>query len=176
MKEQRKKEIRSMSDAIGHINEIVDNASKGFAPGEISSDIQRKKVQTAAEIAATKKIEIPKCSLNPVNGRIYVVSVAGTDMKTPGGLILPPTFGQKKNDQVEGVKRYFAVAWDQDEIPESIQSKLTVGVELSPFLPTNAEEWELPRVVDWNTAQIFEVIHYTELAGISRVHPKPIEK
>jgi hypothetical protein len=179
MKESRKKEINTMADAIEHVattNPQDFNKGGKFAPGEISSDIQRKKLQTAAEIQATKKLEIPKCLSIPTNGRIYVVSVAGTDMKTPGGLILPPTFAMQKNDQVEGVKRYFVVAWDKDEIPPKFQEKLTVGIEVNPFLPWAAEEWKLPRVIDWDSGNIFEVIHYTELAGVSSNIPEIVEK
>jgi len=128
----------------------------------------------ASDIIATKKLEIPKTALTPTNGRIYVVSVAGNDMKTPGGLILPPTFAMQKNDQVEGVQRYFVVAWDAEEIPENIKKCLSVGIEVNPFLPWEAQDWKLPRVVDWETGNIFDVIHYTELAGISKNKPIPV--
>jgi hypothetical protein len=169
MKEERKREINEMANAIG-----------GKNPGDDFSLIKTtlhgtSVVKSTKEIMATKKLEIPKTALCPTNGRIYVVSVAGNDMKTPGGLILPPTFAMQKNDQVEGVQRYFVVAWDTHEIPANIQQYLSVGIEVNPFLPWEAQDWKLPRVVDWETGNIFDVIHYTELAGISLNKPKPVE-
>ena len=141
MNEKRKKEINTMADAIDHVSGSAadyfekhpDLTKDSFAPGEIPNDIQRKKLKTSAEIIATKKLEIPKCLSVPINGRIYVISVAGTDMKTPGGLILPPTYAMMKNDDVLGVRRYFVVAWDKEGIPSDIQEKLVVGIEVHPF-------------------------------------------
>lgn len=170
LKEDRRKEIEQMSNMVGHDDfklskkVIGDTVSMTTVP-----------LKNVDKIIATKKLEIPKTELLPTNGRIYVVSVAGNDMKTPGGLILPPTFAMQKNDQVEGVQRYFVVAWDIDEIPEPIKQKLSVGIEVNPFLPWEAQDWKLPRVVDWETGNIFDVIHYTELAGISKNKPIPIE-
>lgn len=169
MKKERKREIEEMASGIGHTDDNFKIEKKVVTS---PAETLRSSVKKPEEIIATKKLEIPVCKSTPVNGRIYVVSVAGADMKTPGGLILPPTFGTKKNEQVEGVKRYFAVAWDKDEIPKSILDKLRVGIELNPFLPQNAEEWQLPRIVDWMGNNIFEVIHWSELAGISSVQPE----
>jgi hypothetical protein len=170
MKEERKREINEMANAI-------DNRKPEFGNFELKKSTVDPRIvnKKAEEIIATKKLEIPKTALTPTNGRIYVVSVAGNDMKTPGGLILPPTFAMQKNDQVEGVQRYFVVAWDIDEIPVNIKKYLSVGIEVNPFLPWEAQDWKLPRVVDWETGNIFDVIHYTELAGISLNKPKPIE-
>jgi hypothetical protein len=167
MKEERKRDINEMAEAVDHKNDAMFNLKRST----VDPRIIQKKID---EIIATKKLEIPKTELFPTNGRIYVVSVAGNDMKTPGGLILPPTFAMQKNDQVEGVQRYFVVAWDTDEIPENIQKYLSVGIEVNPFLPWEAQEWKLPRVVDWETGNIFDVIHYTELAGISKNKPIPV--
>jgi hypothetical protein len=175
MKEKRKKEIDTMANGIEDKRKYPMTKEESFAPGEIPSDIQRKKLSEADRILATKKLEIPACKCIPVNGRIYVISVAGSDMKTPSGLILPPTFGTKKNEQVEGVKRYFVVAWDALGIPKEICDLLLVGREINPFLPQNAEEWQLPRVVDWDGNNIFEVVHYTELAGVSETIPEEVE-
>lgn len=181
-KEERRKEIITMADAIGgdklpstDKDNFILNRTMVTSPAEILAKKQSEKLRSAAEIIATKKLEIPKCRIMPVNGRIYVVSVAGSDMKSPGGLILPPTFGVKKNEQVENVKRYFVVAWDTIGIPPDIQDLLTVGIEVLPFLPQNAEEWDLPRVIDWQGNNIFEVLHYTELAGVSSVKPEKAE-
>ena len=161
---KRKEEIKDMADSVGHDDFKIEKKIVHGTPI----------VKSIKEIIATKKLEIPKTELLPTNGRIYVVSVAGNDMKTPGGLILPPTFAMQKNDQVEGVQRYFVVTWDTDEIPEKIQKHLSVGIEVNPFLPWEAQEWKLPRVVDWETGNIFDVIHYTELAGISKNKPIPV--
>jgi hypothetical protein len=181
MEEKRKKEIKSMADAIEHVATAADKKlgtlsdRNTFHHGEVSADIIRKRTK-ADEIIATKKLEIPVCKSIPINGRIYVVSVKGDDMVTPGGLILPPTFGTKKNDQVEGVNRYFVVAWDKIGIPAEISDLLCTGIEVHPFLPQNAEEWQLPRVVDWDGNHFYDVLHYTELAGISSNRPEIVEK
>jgi hypothetical protein len=173
MKKERKKEVREMASAID--DQKAPNATK-FPFEKGMEGIERKKVdpsvKKADEIIATKKLEIPVCKTKPVNGRIYVISIAGEDMKTPGGLILPPTFQAKKNMDVEGIRRYFVVAWDVVEIPLSVQSYLSVGIEVVPFLPQDAEGFSLPRVIDWMGNNIFEVLHYTELAGISEVKPE----
>jgi len=170
MKENRKKEINEMAEAIsGHYDEL---RSEPF-------DLKRSTVdpriinKKAEEIIATRKLEIPVCKSIPVNGRIYVISVSGADMKTPGGLILPPTFNVKKNEDVEGIKRYFVVAWDAMGIPKEIRDLLRVGIEVHPLLP-DAEGWTLPRVIDWMGNNIFEVLHYTELNGVSSVQPDEI--
>jgi hypothetical protein len=135
-----------------------------------------KEKRNSDKIIATKKLEIPKCFSIPVNGRIYVVSIASSDLRSPGGLILPQLYAPKKDDSLQDIKRYFVVAWDKDEIPEKIQEKLEVGIELNPFLPPEAQNWSLPKVIDWQANQIFEVLHYTELAGISSVKPEIVEK
>lgn len=177
MKKERKKEVREMASAI---DDQKSPDAKKFPFEKGMEGIERSKinpsVKKADDIIATKKIEIPKCELWVTNGRIYVVSVAGEDMKTPGGLILPPTFKVQKNEQVEGVRRYFVVDWDHsDDIPQHVQDKLSVGLEVSPFLPQDAIDFQLPRVIDWNTGNIFEVLHYTELAGISKIAPEKVK-
>lgn len=180
MKEKRKKEIGLMAEAIDQSSpdrtKYPFTKEESFAPGEISSDIQRKKIQTAAEIIATKKLEIPKCLSKPVNGRIYVLQVSGSETKTAGGLILPHKLNLKKNDEVVDYPRYFCVAWDKDEIPPKLQEKLAVGVELNPFVPEDAIGFTFPKIIDWQTGNSFEVIHYTELGGISSVLPEVVER
>jgi len=110
----------------------------------------------------------------PINGRIYVTSIIGTDLKTAGGLILPTLYAAKKNEELEGQRRYFIVAWDALGIPEDIKLFLSVGKEVNPFIPQDAEGYKLPEIIDWETGNIFEVFHYTELAGISRNEPKEV--
>lgn len=179
MDSKRKKDISKMAEAI----DAQPQPKKGFPFEKGMNEIERKtidpraiKPKAANEIIATKKLEIPKCEQWPTNGRIYVISVAGNDMKTPGGLILPPTFKVKKNEDVEGIRRYFVVDWDHSsDIPEHIQGKLSVGIEVNPFLPQDAIDFQLPRVIDWNTGNIFEVLHHTELAGISKIIPEKVE-
>ena len=158
------------------VNKYPFTKEESFAPGEVSSDIQRKKLHTAAEIIATKKLEIPKCLSTPVNGRIYVLQVSGSETKTAGGLILPHKLNLKKNDEVVDYPRYFCVAWDKDEIPPKLQEKLSVGLELNPFVPEDAIGFSFPKLIDWQTGNQFEVIHYTELGGISSVLPDIVEK
>ena len=178
MKESRKKEINTMADAIESVASagMRVTGKDSFAPGEISSDIHRKKLNTAAEIIATKKLEIPKCLSIPVNGRIYVLQVSGAETKTIGGIILPHKLNLKKNDEVVDYPRYFCVAWDKDEIPAKLQEKLSVGLELNPFVPEDAIGFTFPKVIDWQTGNTFEVIHYTELGGVSSILPEIVEK
>jgi hypothetical protein len=175
MKDQRKKEIKTMADGI-ESRSLAMTANDKFAPGEIPNDIQRKKLKTAAEIIATKKLEIPKCLSTPVNGRIYVLQIAGSETKTVAGIILPHKLNIKKNDEVIDYPRYFCIAWDKDEIPQKLQEKLTVGLELNPFVPEDAIGFSFPKIIDWQTGNTFQVIHYTELGGVSSVLPEVVEK
>lgn len=133
------------------------------------------KPRSYQEIAQTLRIDIPVCNLTPVNGRIYVIEKPAMETKTPGGIIIERRMQIKKDDRAEGMKRYFVVAWDQFEIPEPIRNRLVVGMEVNPFLPQEAEEWSLPRVIDWSTGNEFQSIHYTELAGISKIKPEKDE-
>ena len=179
MKEKRKKEIKEMASAIdnttGTTGPHCDIANDHYTPSSVSPEIERKMITPAEKIIATKNLEIPKCLSTPVNGRIYIIDVASSELRSPGGLILPQKYAAKKNDELVDIKRYFVVAWDKDEIPPSIQDKLEVGIEINPFYPENAEEWNLPRVIDWQTGNIFKFVHYTELAGISSVKPEIVE-
>jgi len=174
MNSKRNKEIKEMADDIGHKEDFQLKQSK-ISPLGIINKKETEKLRAAAEIIATKKLVIPKCFTIPTNGRIFVIDVSGSEMRTPGGLILPPTMLQKKDDSMEGAKRYFVVCWAED-IPEEIKKYLCVGIEVNPFLPEHAEEWDLPRVIDWQGDNIFKVIHYTELAGVSSVKPEEIKE
>lgn len=138
---------------------------------------KEKNVVTGEDLESKRVLKIPVNKIIPVNGRIFVISVTGEDLKTKGGLILPPKFGTKKNDQVEGVKRYFVIDWDKKGgIPKEICDLLRVGIEVHPFLPQNAEEFQLPRIVDWNANDIYDVLHYTELGGIGMIEPEVVDE
>jgi len=183
MNEKRKKEINNMADAIESVGQTIDrelgtisDRNKPFPSGEVSEDIIRKKISPADKIIATKALEIPKCLAIPVNGRIYCVEIKGSELKSPGGLILPVKLSQKKNDDVDDWPRFFVVKWDENGIPKEIRDKLSVAVEVFPFMPEEAIGYMFPRVVDWNTGNIFKSLHYTELAGISTVKPEVVEK
>lgn len=173
MKEERKKDIKLMADAIDH-RKYPMTPEESYQQSTVSPDI-KKKLLKADEIIATKKLEIPVCKLIPTNGRIYVIEVTSSDLKSPGGLILPQLFGMKKDDSMADVKRYFVVAWDKIGIPVDIANLLTVGIEVNPFLSEDAIGYRLPKVVDWQGNNIFYVLHYTELAGISSVQPEIVE-
>jgi hypothetical protein len=97
------------------------------------------------------------------------------ETKTPGGIIIERRMQVKKDDKAEGLKRYFVVTWDKIGIPEHISNQLEVGIEVNPFLPQGAEEWSLPRVIDWSTGNEFKSIDFLELAGISTVQPEKDE-
>jgi|WetSurSiteA1Bulk_404760.scaffolds.fasta_scaffold00217_12 hypothetical protein len=176
MKKERKNDIRLMADAIDDHRKHPMTIDECYKESSVSPTIERKMIKSPDEIIATKKLEIPKCLLTPVNGRIYLVEVASSEMRSPGGLILPQLYAVKKNEQMADIKRYFVVAWDKIEIPKAIQDQLEVGIEVNPFLPEHAEEWDLPRVIDWQACNVFKVAHYTELAGISSIKPEIVEK
>jgi hypothetical protein len=179
--ERRKKDIREMTkDIEDHeknrfMKQYPLTPKDAFDTSSVSPEIIKKKLPTPEEILATKKLEIPKCLLIPVNGRIYLIEVASSELRSPGGLILPQKLAVKKNDQMADIKRYFVVTWDPDGIPQEIQNRLQLGIEVNPFLPEHAEEWDLPRVIDWQGGNVFKVAHYTELAGISSVKPEIVE-
>ena len=129
----------------------------------------------ADQIMGSMKIEIPKCYSTPVNGRIYVIDLPGNEMRTDGGIILPMKMKENKAGSMKDIRRYFVVAFDKYGIPPEICEQLKIGIEVNPCLPQEAEEWTLPVVVDWHTSNVFSVIHYTELAGISNIDPEEVE-
>lgn len=130
------------------------------------------------EIAFSKRIDIPICKKIPVNGRIFAIETAGSETKTDAGLILPHKYKSKKGEDmsIKDVNRYFVAKWDNEGIPEIISNKLHIGIEISPMIPQEAEEWSLPVIIDFETGNQFLVIHYTELGGISETLPEVVEK
>jgi co-chaperonin GroES (HSP10) len=142
------------------------------------ADLPRQKQKSYEEIAYSKRIDIPPCMKIPVNGRLYVIETAGSESKTDAGIIIPHKYRSKKGEDTEirDVSRYFVVRWDRDGIPEEIQNKLHVGIEISIFLPQEAEDFKLPVMVDFETGSQFLIVHYNELAGISETVPQIVEK
>lgn len=174
MKEKRKEEIKEMVNEVGHNDDF--ELKTGTIDTALTVNMTPVKPKTAEEIINTLRIDIPKCEIIPVNGRIFVVEITGSETKTASGIILPHKMAIKKNDQVQDLCRYFVVTWDKDGIPPEVSDKLSVGLEVVPFLPPEAQEWTLPKVIDWNTAREFKVLHYTELAGVSAIMPVEVEK
>lgn len=172
MNDKRKKDVLKMAEAVEDANSTGDS-KKAIVPSTVNPSIE-KKLLKADEIIATKKLEIPKCHVKPINGRMFLIEISGYDLKSPGGLILPQKMMPKKNDDMEDIKRYFLVDWDTGEIPQAIQDKLCVGLEVNPFM-NEAESFRFPRVIDWQGNNIFIVMHYTELAGISKIKPEIVE-
>lgn len=168
MKEKQKQRL---SDAID------DQKPQKDLTYPMGADFPRLKNKSYEEIAFTRRIDIPVCKKIPVNGRIFLIETAGSESKTEAGIIVPHKYRSKKGEDmsVKDVNRYFVVKWDTDEIPEKMQSKLHVGVEVSPFLPQEAEEWSLPIIIDFETGNQFLVAHYTELCGISETLPEEVE-
>jgi len=123
-----------------------------------------------------KALEIPRCEIVPLNGRVFVIEVAGKELKSSSGLWLPFKMANKKDDSSQSPNRYFVVAWDHIEIPKGISDFLQVGMEVNPFLPEEATNWSLPRVIDWNTGNVFKILHYTELAGMSKITPLEVKE
>ena len=142
------------------------------------SDLPKLKQKSYEEIANTRRIDIPLCKKIPVNGRLYVIETAGSESKTDAGIIIPHKYRSKKGEDTEirDVSRYFVVRWDSEGIPEEINRKLHVGIEISIFLPQEAEDFKLPVMVDFETGNQFLIIHYNELAGISESIPQIVEK
>lgn len=139
------------------------------------ADLPRKEgIKTFEEIANTKRFEIPMCLTRPVNGRIYVIEMDGKETKTAAGIIIPHKMKDQKDETMKNIQRYFVVDWAAD-IPMDIIEMLTVGIEVNPMIPQEAEAWNLPFVIDWNTGNKFKVIHYTELGGVSEVLPEKVE-
>lgn len=170
-KEERKERMSRLSSAIGDQQAPEPkNIDSGFS----GITLPKKPPRSYEDIARTRKIEIPICYIRPYNGRILVISVPADETVTEGGLILPFKMKDGKDGSIKDVRRYFVAAFDVDGIPEYIAKDLFVGKEVNPFLPQEAEEWNLPKVIDWHTGTSFESIHYTELAGGSMVQPKEV--
>lgn len=184
MKKNQKENINGLAKTVADTPEIpvIDKRNKKIHAIREFNDEQaddyippRKDMSKADEIMSSIRIEIPKCFSQPVNGRIYVVDTPGEEMRTNSGIILPMKMRENKAGAMKDIKRYFVVAFDEDEIPPETCKKLKIGIEVNPLLPQEAEEWTLPVVVDWHTGNVFSVIHYTEIAGISKIEPEEIE-
>ena len=174
MNKKKEREVRNERLAAAIDDQIPQNLKKyPMTTDESLPPIT--KPRSYEEIAQTLRIDIPVCNLTPVNGRIYVIEKPGIETKTPGGIIIERRMQVKKDDKAEGLKRYFVVTWDKEGIPSEISAELSIGIEVNPFLPQEAEEWSLPRVIDWSTGNEFKSIHYTELAGISKIKPEKDE-
>jgi len=172
---EREKRIALLSDAIDHQDTPNPKKYPLTKSESFIGPLPKKEGLKYEEIASVRKIEIPKCLSQPINGRIYVIEAAGGETVTQGGIVIAHRLNVRKNESTESIKRYFVVAYDIDDIPQSIVSKLSIGIEVNPFLPQEAEEWSLPKVIDWQTGNTFKSLHYTELAGISMVKPEKAE-
>jgi hypothetical protein len=170
--EKRKERIDKLAAAIND-QKAQDKNKYPMTTDESLPPITKPK--SYQDIAQTLRIDIPVCNLTPVNGRIYVIEKPAMETKTPGGIIIERRMNVKKDDKAEGLKRYFVVTWDKIGIPEYISNQLKVGIEVNPWLPQEAEEWSLPRVIDWSTGNEFKSIDFLELAGISTVQPEKDE-
>ncbi|NLG04057.1 MAG: hypothetical protein GX567_09560 [Clostridia bacterium] len=177
-REEREKRNQRLSEAIEDQPEpkrgVIFPITKKVDPNFNGVTLPKKEKQTYEDIAKTMRIEIPVCYVKPYNGRIFVKSIAADEFKTESGIILPYKMRDGKDGSMKNVRRYFVVAFDQDDIPPSIAKDLYVGKEVNPYIVTEAEEWRLPIVIDWKTGVSFEVIHYTELAGGSMVQPEEV--
>ena len=177
MKEKDKENIaNSIDDST--TNAAGKFPQSGTAKDLNPADLPKLEKRSYEDIASTRRLDIPACKKIPINGRIFVIETAGSETKTEAGLILPHKYRSRKGEDIDikDVNRYFVVKWDRDEIPQSIQDKLHVGIEVSPFLPQEAEDWSLPVIIDFETGNQFSVIHYNELAGISETLPTVVEK
>jgi hypothetical protein len=179
-KEERRERLDRLSKAIddqpapqrGTVFPISKNIEPD--PEFKGESLPKRHTKTYEEIAHTRKFEIPKCSVKPYNGRIFVRSYPGDETTTDGGIILPFKMKDGKDGTMKDVRRYFVVAFDEVGIPKEIADDLYIGKEVNPFLPSEAEEWSLPKVIDWDTKTVFECIHYTELAGGNMVKSEKI--
>lgn len=174
-----KSRLEKLADEVKDANDyyqIPKSPGDSINPADLHDmRLPRKEgIKTFEEIAFTKKIEIPKCLVRPVNGRIFVIETDGSEMKTAAGIIIPQKMKDKKDESMKNIQRYFVVAWAKD-IPTEILDMLSIGIEVNPFLPQEAEEWTLPIVVDWSTGNRFKSVHYTEIAGVSDVIPTKVE-
>jgi hypothetical protein len=169
MKETAK---QKMSDSI------EDQKSQNAESYPMAAELPRKKTKSYEEIATTRRLDIPTCKITPLNGRIFAIETSGIESKTDAGIIIPHKYKSKKGEDIaiKDVNRYFVVAWDPDGIPEHIAKRLSVGIEIFPFIPQEAEEWSLPVITDFETGNQFLSIHYNELGGISNTIPEKVEE
>lgn len=178
-REEREKRNQRLSEAIEDQKEpqrgVMFPITKKVDPNFNGATLPKKEKQTYEDIAKKRKIEIPKCHIKPYNGRILVISVPADETVTESGIILPFKMKDGKDGSIKDMRRYFVAAIDHEGIPKHIADDLYVGKEVNPFLPQEAEEWNLPKVVDWYTGTMFESIHYTELAGGSTIYPEKVE-
>lgn len=167
-----KKEKEQISNAIedhkSASEAIIETTKRSVNPADFSTqDLPRIENDEEKEL----RIEIPKCLSRPVNGRIFVISIANQPQKSLSGLWIPRLYAEKKDQSMKSIDRFFIVAWASD-IPPEIKDHLKVGIEVGVFIPQEAEGWSLPKYIDWQTGNEFPVVHFTELAGISKVQPE----
>jgi hypothetical protein len=152
----------------------LSDFQESFADGYIPGDIQRKKVKSPEEILGELVVELPRNTIKPVNGRIFLYEVSADEVKTKAGILLPTSHIVQKQDRQMSreIRRYYvldtAVDCQVTFIPhgEIEPRKLRRGDEVFPFFPEEMENWSLPKVIDWNNnAMRYCVVHETEIGG-----------
>ena len=128
-------------------------------------------------------VEIPKTDLQPLNGRIIVVTADAEDVKTKGGIHIPTNFTEQKGEDVKHweFKRYFvvAVAYDVNLLIDDGKEvrKLKRGDEVQPFFHKDALNVDYPQVVDWdNGGTKYITLHESEVAVVNGKIPEMDKK
>jgi len=126
------------------------------------------------DLTAKSVIKLPHNQVRPVNGRIFVITVDPTEMKTEGGIILPSSYQKEtaKGSQKRTLLRYFVIDVADDctirftKTENSSPSKIERGDEVFPFIPVEAVDFEFPELHDFYNNENYTVIHETELGGV----------
>lgn len=179
MKNKSEERKQRLSDAIDDKSKLGTLSDRNKYPmASETVNFPKIKGKSYEEIAFTRRIDIPQCKKIPINGRIFAIETAGTESKTESGIIVPHKYRTKKGEETEirDVSRYFVVKWDKLGIPFDISGLLCEGIEISIFMPIDAEDYKPAIIVDFETSNQFLVFHYTELAGISETIPQIVEK
>ncbi len=130
-------------------------------------------------------VELPRPTIQPVNRRIFCLSVRADEVKTKAGIIIPSSVSKTIEGQTERFvfNRYFVIAvaedWDvtfRDGNTKEVR-KPQRGDEVIIFYHEDALRYSPALVVDFdNGGQKYAVFHQEEIAGIVSIPPLVKEK
>ena len=139
--------------------------------GKVPPKLEQKSYE---DITVTSVVELPNNQVRPVNGRIFVIAVDPSEMKTESGIILPSSYQKEtaKGSQKRQLLRYFVIDVADDctirfkKASNLDSGKIERGDEVFPFIPVEAVDFEFPEVHDFYNHQNYTVLHETELGGV----------
>ena len=136
----------------------------------MSDVIDEKGKKQLEEERAFKKPKLPNNKIKPIDHRIFAIAVDPGDVYTnmQKKILKATSFAEaeaKGDMQVKKMYRFFVV-----DVSEDISNfEIKRGVEIFPFFPARAIDWDFVEVWDWeNNGEQYIVFHETEIAGVEK--------